>query len=239
MRTLLLAALVAFSGAASAQLSAPRISSQQSVYDFGRIFQGDTVKYSFIVSNTGGDLLKIEKVITTCGCTVAERSKDELKPGESATIDVLFDTRDRIGPQTKLVAIQTNDPNTQYYRLTLRGEIVDKPIDVENAPAIAFASNAHDFGTVTEGEMLEHEFTIRNDGASPLIIKDVMTSCGCTVAAPEKTALEPGESAGLLVEFDTKNRRGRTTRTITVVSNDPRKPYAILTVYAVIQNKGK
>ncbi|MBD3410113.1 MAG: DUF1573 domain-containing protein [Ignavibacteriales bacterium] len=237
MRTLLFAFIV-LCGAASAQLSEPQISSQQTVYDFGRMFQGDTVKYSFIVSNTGGDLLKIEKVISTCGCTVAERSKDELKPGESATITVAFDTRDRIGPQTKLVAIQTNDPNTRYFRLTLRGEIVEKPIDVENAPAIAFESNAHDFGTVTEGDVLECEFTIRNDGASPLIIKDVMTSCGCTVAAPEKTALDPGERAGLLVEFDTKNRHGRTTRTITVVSNDPRKPYAILTVYAVIQNKG-
>jgi hypothetical protein len=49
--------------------------------------------------------------------------------------------------------------------------------------------------------------------------------------------IQPGESGTLKVEFDTANRFGRTSKSITIVSNDPMMPYKVLTIYAEITRK--
>ena len=52
------------------------------VYDFGDIVQDSVVTYYFVITNEGGDLLKITNVSASCGCTAVMPEKNELKPGE-------------------------------------------------------------------------------------------------------------------------------------------------------------
>ena len=66
-------------------------------------------------------------------------------------------------------------------------------------------------------------------------ISDIKTSCGCTAALVSSEKLSPGEEGTLRVELDSKNRKGKMSRTITVKSNDPKEPTKVLTVYADIQ----
>src|SRR3546814_20299030 len=42
------------------------------------------------------------------------------------------------------------------------------------------ANDTYDFGTVKEGEKVEHEFTFTNTGSQPLNVSTVQASCGCT-----------------------------------------------------------
>ncbi len=76
---------------------------------------------------------------------------------------------------------------------------------------------------------------IRGD-FSNLEIRDIRTSCGCTAASPSKKVFKPGESGELKVSFDSKNRSGRTSRTITLITNDEVEEYYTLTIYAEITN---
>jgi len=78
------------------QLMLPQVGVQQSEHNFGDINQGDVVTHSFVISNTGGDLLKISSVKASCGCTAANPDKNELKPGESTNIVVTFNSKGRI-----------------------------------------------------------------------------------------------------------------------------------------------
>ena len=64
------------------------------------------------------------------------------------------------------------------------------------------------------------------------------SSCGCAVASVSTKELKPGESATLKVELDTK-RKGKMSRSITVMSNDPNDPNKILTLFADIGLKEK
>ncbi len=219
-----------------AQLLGPKVGVQQSDYNFGTIKQGDIVQHTFLITNNGGDLLKIEDVKASCGCTAASPSKKELMPGESANIDVTFNSKGRKGPQTKIVTVTTNDTDKPTVSLTIRGNIVIDQVNESNAGAkIFFAETQHDFGKVKSGEKVEYTFKFDNKGTQPLVIKDVKTSCGCTAAVVSKSTIKPGEQGSIKVDFDTKNREGRNSKSITIVSNDTKEPNKVITIYADVQ----
>ena len=88
---------------------------------------------------------------------------------------------------------------------------------------------------VKAGKIVDYTFNFGNNGNSPLKIKDIKTSCGCTAALVSSEVLEPGEEGTLKVELDNSNRSGKMSRTITISTNDPKDPTQILTVYADIQ----
>ena len=53
------------------------------------------------------------------------------------------------------------------------GEAVD-------GPEITFAENSKNFGDITQGDVIEHTFEFKNTGSQPLIISNVLVTCGCT-----------------------------------------------------------
>jgi len=228
--------LLSLSITAFAQLMGPKVSVQQVDYDFGNITQGDIVSHTFILSNNGGDLLKITDVRASCGCTAANPTKRELKPGESSNLEVTFNSKGRKGPQVKTVNVTTNDPDRKDVLLTIKCNIIE-PVVKENKSGarIYFEETQHDFGKVKEGTKVEYTFKFENKGTEPLVVKDVKTSCGCTAAVVSSNTLKPGEVGSLKVGFDTKNRVGRNSKSVTIVSNDDKEPNRVLMIYAEVQ----
>jgi hypothetical protein len=88
----------------------------------------------------------------------------------------------------------------------------------------------YNFGAAPSGPPVKHVFKIRNAGAGTLTIDGVTTSCGCTAAKPTKNSLAPGEESDIAVTFDTISEKGPSTRTITVVTNDPKQRQLELTL---------
>lgn len=218
------------------QMVGPKAVVKNSEYDFGNINQNDIVKHSFTITNTGDDVLKISDIRASCGCTAATPDKNELKPGESTQLLVTFNSKGRKGPQTKTVNLKTNDQNNPNLTLMIKCNIIVKEDDKNKAGAqIYFPETEHDFGKVKEGEVVKYEFKFENKGTQPLVIKNVKTSCGCTAAVTSEKDVQPGQSGTIKVDFDTKNRMGKASKTITVVSNDFNEPSKVLTIYADIQ----
>lgn len=226
-----------FSSLVFAQLMQPKLVLQQTSFDFGDIKQGETVSHIFVLTNSGGDLLKITNVQASCGCTAAVPEKSELAPGESTNLPVKFNSTGRMGMQKKTVKIFTNDPQSPEMTLTISGKIVTGE-QSGGVPAIHFSETQHDFGKVSEGEKINYTFRFVNKGQSELVIKDVKSSCGCTAALLSSSNVKPGQEGTIKVEFDTKNRSGKNSKTVTVQSNDPKDPTKILTIYADIMKKG-
>lgn len=218
-----------------AQLMGPKLVTQQDEYDFGDIKQGEKVSHIFVVTNSGGDLLKITNVKASCGCTAALPEKNELAPGESTNLNVTFNSAGRFGKQKKLIRIESNDPDNPQVIVTIKGNVVLPDDESSNYPVLHFGQTQHDFGKVKAGKIVDYTFNFDNEGNSTLKIKDIKTSCGCTAALVSSELLEPGEQGTLKVELDTSNRSGKMSRTITISSNDPKDPKKILTVYADIQ----
>lgn len=221
-----------------AQIVGPKVSVQLIEHNFGDIIQGNIATHNFKISNVGGDILKITEVRPTCGCTAAQPDKKELAPGESTSIKVEFNSAGRLGAQEKYVLVKSNDPQTPELRLILKGNIIkstDNVKTVSEVPAILFKESQFDFGKVTEGKVVDHTFTFSNNGKGTLEIKDIKTSCGCTAALVSSKSIEPGNNGTLKIELDTANRSGKMSRTITVLSNDPKEPNKVLTIFADVQ----
>lgn len=227
-----------FSSVVFAQLFQPTLILQQTSFDFGDIKQGDKVSHTFVLTNGGGDLLKIGDVKASCGCTAAAPDKNELAPGESTNLVVTFNSAGRMGKQSKTVRIYSNDTENPEVVITIAGNVVSASEFSAGTPTIYFTETQHDFGSVNEGDKVNYTFGFANKGSSVLTIKDIKTSCGCTAALLSQDNLEPGQEGTIKVELDTKNRSGKMSRTVTITSNDPNDPTKVLTIYADIVKKG-
>jgi hypothetical protein len=89
------------------------------------------------------------------------------------------------------------------------------------APRIAVEPASFDFGKAQQEKTLEKEFRIRNLGAADLVIAEVVTTCGCTVADGYSKVVKPGSSTPLRVKLETRNTFGKLARSVLVKSNDP------------------
>ncbi|MCL6495840.1 MAG: DUF1573 domain-containing protein [Ignavibacterium sp.] len=227
--------LVIFSFAVFAQLVGPKAGAQITEHNFGDIKQGDVVSYDFKITNNGGDVLKIIDVRASCGCTAAQPDKKELKPGETTTIKVTFNSKGRKGAQVKTVRVITNDPEKSDINFVIRCNIlVDQSNSQPSGASLFLPENQFNFGKVKEGTTVSHTFELVNKGSDILEIKDVRTSCGCTAALVSSSTLKPGEKGTLKVDLDTKGRQGKMSRTISIVSNDSEQSTKVITIYAEV-----
>lgn len=98
--------------------------------------------------------------------------------------------------------------------------IVSNSFYAQNGAKIEFKDpeNTIDYGTVTKDEdsgIRVFEFT--NTGNEPLLIKEVHSSCGCTVPSKPKDPIAPGETGKIEVKYNMNP--GPIRKTITVDTN--------------------
>jgi hypothetical protein len=101
---------------------APKMVLKQQVIDFKDVYEGQVVTHTFSVFNHGAETLKIERVKTTCSCSVVSFDP-ALPPGGEGKITVKVDTRGSDGPERWGVTIFTNDPNWKEAVLDLRANV--------------------------------------------------------------------------------------------------------------------
>ena len=81
-----------------------------------------------------------------------------------------------------------------------------------------------DFGTIEESDgRVTYTFTGENLGEDPVVILDVVTSCGCTVPEFLRKPVLPGEKTRITVTFDPTNRPGTFSKDLDVYSSQRRK----------------
>jgi hypothetical protein len=97
-------------------------------------------------------------------------------------------------------------------------------------PRLVIAEPLFEFGAVERGIDVVHAFRLRNEGDATLHVHHVKGSCGCTVAAVSPRDLPPGAEGWITLRLDTARLAGRTTKAVTVYTDDPQLPIARLTL---------
>lgn len=92
-------------------------------------------------------------------------------------------------------------------------------IDTANVAKMAFDQPMHDFGTVDEGEIVEHDFHFTNSGKKPLIISTANSTCGCTVPEWPREPIEPGAAGKITVRFNTNGKTLNQTKPVSIFAN--------------------
>ena len=91
--------------------------------NYGKILQGDNGTVDFKFTNTGDRDLKINKVRSSCGCTIPKKPDSLIAPGVSDLIKVNYDT-ERIGKINKTIIVNSNAANETVI-LKITGEVLD------------------------------------------------------------------------------------------------------------------
>ena len=111
-------------------LSAPEISADVQVIEIS-IEAGELIEHTFTLTNIGDELLVIDDVVPSCGCTTATLATYELEPGDSVELPIAIDTTGFHGSVMRLVDIFSNDPENPIYSLTF---LIEAPEPVALTP---------------------------------------------------------------------------------------------------------
>lgn len=94
-----------------------------SVYNFGKVTDGENVVFSYRFRNTGKKPLIVSSATASCGCTVPEKPEEPIKPGETGFLKIVFNSKGRVGEVHKEVNVVSN-AYPQFPVLQLIGEVV-------------------------------------------------------------------------------------------------------------------
>ena len=98
---------------ADADGAAPVMTFEKTTHNFGKIKQGEVVQTEFEFTNTGNADLIISNAKADCGCTVPTYPKHPIKPGETASIPVEYNSSGKSNQQTKQIHLTANTNPSQ------------------------------------------------------------------------------------------------------------------------------
>jgi Protein of unknown function (DUF1573) len=96
-----------------------------SMYNFGKVTDGEKVAYNFKFKNTGKNALIVSSAHASCGCTVPEKPDAPIPPGEIGFLKVVFDSKGRVGDVHKDIYVVANT-YPAFPVLKLVGEVIGK-----------------------------------------------------------------------------------------------------------------
>ena len=83
-----------------------------------------------------------------------------------------------------------------------------------------------DCGQVVFSKPVTAEFVLKNDGHKPLVINNVLKSCGCTEVDYPKTSIAAGESFVIKAVYDAK-QMGTFTKQVCLYTNADEEPFIL------------
>jgi hypothetical protein len=95
----------------------------------------------------------------------------------------------------------------------------DKQVNDMPKTTIQFDTTKFSFGEIKEGDVVHHAFHFRNTGNNPLMIARADASCGCTVPSYPKEPIPPGGEGEIMVQFNSKGKKGHQEKNVLIHSN--------------------
>jgi len=89
----------------------------------GKIKEGSIVEISWKFKNTGTKPLIIANANGTCGCTIADKPKEPITPGQEGVIKAKFNSQGQAVSVTKTVSVDANTKPESHHSLTFTAEI--------------------------------------------------------------------------------------------------------------------
>jgi hypothetical protein len=142
--------------------AAQRPEARRQVFEFGKARQSAIVQHTFQVVNTLDVPVKVTRVQTTCGCTVATVKKNTVvEPGKTLDVPVNLNVRGKSNPIESKVIVNYADG-------VKPDELILKGTAAEEYP------NLVDFAKFKRGEQPEQIVTLTTfEGQAPLVVQDI------------------------------------------------------------------
>jgi hypothetical protein len=119
-------------------------------HKFGVMSQDDEGTHEWVVKNIGEGDLKLMQGTHTCSCTIASLKDEEtavVKPGESTTVKLRWETRKNDGAYEKSSNINTNDPQHPEIKFAVSGTVRQAIVRLPQDETLDFHTISNDKST--------------------------------------------------------------------------------------------
>lgn len=110
-------------------LSAQEFKFKTETINYGTITKSSEGKRVFEFENIGNAPLTIDRISSSCGCTIPKKPEKPIMPGEAGKIEVSYDTK-RIGRFSKNITIFSN-AKTPTKIIRIKGIITEQVIPLK------------------------------------------------------------------------------------------------------------
>jgi Protein of unknown function (DUF1573)/Cep192 domain 3 len=163
------------------------------VLDMGTVLEDSIVTGKIRFTNSGNLPLKIGRVQTSCGCTVAQLEKLIYQPNEEGEIRVQFNTKGQAGLTRKSVNIYIEEGTPASVRVTLQ-TIVKQQLEIN--PAFV------DLQDVTlKNTLVKRSLLIKNNYNEDLVVKSIKGNIKTLTVKPDQFVLQPGSEKSLEILY--------------------------------------
>lgn len=111
----------------------------------------------------------------------------------------------------------------ELYFDIISGKTVLASTDKQTETVASLSEDQIDLGNFSWNKERKAEFVISNTGKTPLVINDIITSCGCTTVDYSKEPIRPNESTTLNIKYKAEHPE-HFNKTITVYCNAENSP---------------
>ena len=162
-----------------------------------------------------------------------------IEPKGKGDFTISCDLRNRImwGTQTLIVEYYVDGvlqrPNSSVMAI---GTPNFQNIDSSKAPKAEFDATFKSFGNVDFDDVLSHDFTLKNEGKSDLVIHNIQSAKGVMCTLEKNMVIKPGESITFEVGLDAAQYNlGRVFANVYITMNDPLRPFREIRTVAYIE----
>lgn len=201
-------------------------------FDWGTVPPGK-LQTELEIKNVGKGMLTITRVQPSCGCTVPERLSDStLDPGQSVMLHLSLDAVHRNGPQSKSVAIHSDDPvnSTKIIRLTANIQR-----DVTFNPDVQYLN----FNNAIVGQETNASVRVQNSGTKALTIyppEVTEGNSGVHFNLTQEKILQPGEEFELIASVKPGSTEAITGKALLKTSSE-HIPSRVFTFYGAVSEQ--
>ena len=144
------------------------------LYDFGDVSVEDgPLTCTFTLTNGSNQVIAIYEVVSSCGCTGVNWSRESIQPGASATISATYKNEDGPGAFDKTLTVYISGVRKPVI-LRLRGIVHEKKKSLsqlygnERLGDLGFKTLEYKLPTLKQGLQVSESITVANLGKKPL-----------------------------------------------------------------------
>lgn len=176
-------------------------------HDFGAFSEDlGAVDAVFKVVNEGDKPIRILEAQATCGCTVPEYSKENIAPGDTASLKVTYAATGRPGKFSKNVYVKTSDEPSVRKTLTVSGVVIGASATIcsrypADAGKIKLQSSSAGFGEVKRGKFKTVFISMYNQSSDSLkpLVEGLPAYVSSQITPP---VVAPGQQAQLALTLN-------------------------------------
>ena len=174
----------------------------KTVHDFGDfLVSAGPQKCTFTIKNISSEPISILEVITSCGCTDAEWTREAIGPGQKGTISSTYKNEDGPIPFDKTLTVYLSNPKKPLL-LRLRGVVHEKPVSLDEAFSayrvgpFGMKGDTFKVGNMEQGESRSDQTPVANLGGAPITVsfRDVSKDLSLSLS---ENPIPPGKVATL------------------------------------------